>query len=123
MQDAPLATVLVVDDDPDVLELAVSVIETAGHSVLSAASGPEALALLEGPAQVDLLFTDIVMPGMNGFALAQRARQIRPALRVLYTSGHLKNVPLTERDGAPGRLVPKPWRAKDLTAEIQNALI
>jgi CheY-like chemotaxis protein len=122
MEQTPLATVLVVDDDPDVLELAVSVIETEGHFVLSATSGREALKLLQGPTRVDLLFTDVVMPEMNGFALAQRAREIRPKLRVLYTSGHLKNIPAGELGRAQGRLVAKPWRAKELAAEIRNAL-
>jgi len=80
--------VLVAEDEPTVLALAASNIEEIGYATLSAANTREALALLDEDARVDLLFTDITMPeAADGFELARRAVELRPGLRVIYTSG------------------------------------
>lgn len=112
-------TILVVDDDDDVREVAVNILTELGFQVRSAADGVEALALLERDAKVTLLFTDVVMPGLDGFELARRATELRPRLKVLYTSGF-------PRAQVPGdiqpRVIRKPYRAKDLFREINEAL-
>jgi CheY-like chemotaxis protein len=114
--------ILVVDDDADVLELAVLVLEDHGLEIVPAKSGPEALRILEHDRSIDLLFTDVMMPGMDGFTLAERARAARPDLKILYTSGYLKNLPEGADLRALGKIVSKPWRPDQLRAEIRAAL-
>jgi CheY-like chemotaxis protein len=114
--------ILVVDDDEDVLDLAVLVLEEQGLDVVQARSGPEALAILAADPDIDLLFTDVVMPGMDGFTLAARARAGRPGLRILYTTGYLKNLPEGGAGRWLGKIVGKPWRPDQLHAEIREAL-
>ena len=110
-QSQPLKSkILVVDDDRDVLAVTAALLEADGYEVLCAASPSEALLLLKADREVVLLFTDIVLPGsMNGFDLAEKAKAIRPGLRVLYTSGFLRD------EGAwEGQLLTKPWTEGDL---------
>src|ERR1051326_1080376 len=83
-------TILIVEDDPEVREIAVTVLEGAGYRVHEAASGDEAHRLLptHPDLRVDVLFTDIVMPGrLDGIDLADAARQLRPGLQVLFSTG------------------------------------
>ena len=80
--------VLVVDDDADSLSTAAMIIESFGCAVLRAASGDEALAILDSGAHVDLMFSDVVMPKGNGFVLARAARDRRPALPVVLATGY-----------------------------------
>jgi CheY-like chemotaxis protein len=91
MNPAKSGTVLIVEDEPTVLALAVSILEGFGYATLSAANAREAMALLEARTSVDILFTDVNIPdgpdGLDGLALAQAARELRPDLRVLYTTG------------------------------------
>jgi CheY-like chemotaxis protein len=116
-------TILVVDDDPDVLELAVAVLSDVEASILTATSGDDALVILEGEQHVDLLFTDIVMPGrLNGFELAHEAKRLRPELRVLYTSGYMRDVPWSDYGLGYGKLLNKPWTPGQLTREVRQAL-
>ena len=110
--------ILVVDDDPDVLAMASLFLAEQGYAVLEAHNGGEALGILEAQPDIALLFTDIVMPGgIDGFELAQRAKQMRPLLRVLYTSAYLKNEGVWH-----GSLLPKPWRVDLLDAAVKQAL-
>jgi CheY-like chemotaxis protein len=110
--------ILVVDDDPEVLTVASATLAADGYTVLSALNGTEALQLLQANRDIDLLFTDIVMPGsIDGFDLAERAKQLRPGLRVLYTSGYLRDEGVWH-----GSLLTKPWRPNDLQMAIKNAL-
>jgi CheY-like chemotaxis protein len=110
--------ILVVDDDPEVLAVASASLEADGYSVLQAENGPAALEILQGNADIALLFTDIVMPGyIDGFDLAERAKQLHPGLRVLYTSGYLKDEGVWE-----GSLLVKPWRVEWLREAVKEAL-
>ena len=85
------ATILVVEDDPDVREMIVGILSDLGYQTLVAANGPEALAILNRDRSVDLLFTDIVMPaGMSGTELAREASRLRPDLKVLLSSGYTR---------------------------------
>jgi len=117
-------TVLVVEDELPLRELAARVLVAAGYTVLQAGNGADALALLAGHAEpVHLVFTDVVMPGMNGRELAARQAQLRPAIRVLYTSGYTEDAIL--RHGVlddPGRFLSKPYTPSVLRRRIREAL-
>ena len=93
-----------------------------GYAVHEADSGPAALDVLRSGARVDLLFTDIVMPGgMTGAALAQAARQVRPSLKVLFTTGFAR----IAEDGSepePSPLLRKPYRRQALAEQVRAAL-
>ncbi len=85
-------TVLVVDDEPEVLELATEILRRVGYSVLEASDGPAALEVAARHAgEIHLLVTDMVMPGMSGRDLAERMRALRASLRVLYISGYVQD--------------------------------
>jgi CheY-like chemotaxis protein len=112
--------VLIVDDDDDVRELAATIVESLGYSVLSAANGNDALEALAQHPETDLLFTDIVMPGINGFELAERAIAARPALKVLYTTGYASK--RQAGSTVPGKVLAKPYRHDALKAELRHLL-
>ncbi len=85
-------TVLLVEDDEGLRTIAAQMLRELGYSVLTASCGEEALRLLaQQPEQVDLLFTDVVMPGMGGKVLAEKAQSCLPGLKVLFTSGYTDN--------------------------------
>jgi len=109
-------TILVVDDDPDVREYAISVLEDLGYRVLSAPDGEAALHVLERDGRVDLLFTDIVMPGLSGFEVARRAVEVVPKLKILFASGYATDLT------PAGRLLKKPYRPQQLGSEIASLL-
>ncbi len=117
------ASVLLVEDDPDLRELATELLRFLGYEVL-VAEGPEhALRLLEGAPRLDLLLTDVVMPAMDGLALAERVRERRPGLPVLYMSGYSRDV-LERRgvDPASVRLLHKPFSARAHGDAVRAAL-
>ena len=117
-------TILVVEDELPLRELAARILSTAGYTVLQAANVTDALALLAGrPEPVDLVFTDVVMPGMNGRELVARLSVLRPAMRVLYTSGYTEDAIL--RHGVlddPRRFLSKPYTPSVLRRRIREAL-
>jgi PAS domain S-box-containing protein len=114
--------VLVVEDNDDVRELAEQVLEMEGYAVESAASGEQALALLRQGARVDLLFTDVIMPGgMNGLDLVEQARTLRPGLPVLVTTGYMDELPQRARSGGLNILA-KPYRQESLLERVRVAL-
>ncbi len=115
-------SVLVVEDNDDVRELAVSVLGLAGYTVLSAASGEQALELIEGGAEVSLLFTDVIMPGgMNGLELIEKARKLHPGLPVLVTTGYMDDLPERGRS-TDLKILAKPYRHETLLEHVQAAL-
>jgi len=115
-------TVLVVEDNPQVRELATATISGLGYRVLEASTGKDALDILQCNAPVDLLFSDIVLPdGMNGFELVHKARALHTGLRALMTSGYANaNRPVGERLDVPVLL--KPYRRNELAERIRLAL-
>lgn len=117
-------TILVVEDNADVRRTAVALLEKLGYRVLQAADATAALALVDSHAEVDLLFTDIVMPGgMNGLTLAQRVRKRRPDIKVLYTSGHAERaIADLGSIGDGSRWIAKPYQVKQLASVIRQVL-
>src|ERR1700746_7664 len=118
-----MATVLVVDDDIDVLDTLAAIVRARGPSGLQDARGGMAPDVLDGDAPIDLLVTDVIMPGLNGFNLARMARMRRSALRVLYLTGFSEEA-LAMRDGGDhyGKMLIKPLLPADLRKEINAAL-
>jgi signal transduction histidine kinase len=118
-------TVLVVEDDPVVRAFVVSQLKTNGYHVTAAHDGASALAMLEAHGPVDLLFTDVVMPGgMNGRQLAEEAKRRQPGLKVLFTSGYAESVIVHQGKLDPGvSLLTKPYRIEDLLKKIRATLI
>jgi CheY-like chemotaxis protein len=116
--------ILTVDDNPTVLATAVLQLEALGFQTLTARNAVSALEMLDGESKVDVLFTDIVMPGpMNGKELARLARMKRPGLKVVYASGF----PGIEASAGididlDGPLIPKPYRKTDLE-KVLNATL
>jgi DNA-binding response OmpR family regulator/nitrogen-specific signal transduction histidine kinase len=85
-------SILVVEDDDDVRAYTVEILRELGYRVLEAHDGPSALRLIERQDRpIDLMFTDVVMPGMSGRELADRARAVQPELKIIYTSGYTRN--------------------------------
>ena len=113
-----------VDDEPAILEYAAEVLEECGYSVLKTADGANALVLLRSNRQIDLLFTDMVMPGgMNGRDLAEAALEQRPGLKVLFTSGYAENAVLHQARLERGvQLIRKPYRRRDLATKLRQIL-
>jgi CheY-like chemotaxis protein len=117
-------TILVVEDNPAVRELAGDILARQGYTVLSAQDGPEALALAashHGP--LHLLLTDVVMPGMNGRALYQEAVKRHPHLKVLYMSGYTENV-IAHRGVLDAGIayIQKPFTVQSIAAKVREVL-
>ena len=112
-------TILFVEDDRDVREVVVVLLREHGFRVLVADDGHEAIRLLVDH-EADLLFTDVVMPGVNGFDLGLQARSIRPNLRVLYMTGYAEQA--RDKGIRYGKVLQKPVRADELLAEVTQVL-
>ena len=116
--------ILLVEDDDQVREIASTLLTALGYQVLRASSGPDALALIDKQTNIDLLFTDMVMPGgMTGAELADEARRRIPNLKVLYTSGYTSTIVfdnelLTHFDD----ILNKPYRQEDLAQSVRDVL-
>jgi CheY-like chemotaxis protein len=116
-------SILIVDDEPDIRLIITDTLSHEGFKVIAASSGPEALDILRSDPSIDLLFTDIVMPGgLDGFELAHRAKELRPDLRIIYSSGYIKDQPWGKTGIGYGPLLPKPFRTHNLIAEVRRAL-
>lgn len=116
-------TILLVEDSDDVRQVTETYLRDVGYRVLAARSGEEALDLLERHGDVDLLFTDLVMPGgMNGLVLARHVRQRKPDMPVLLTTGYMDDL-VQEGAGTAGMsLLGKPYRRSELTERVRAAL-
>jgi CheY-like chemotaxis protein len=118
-------SILVVEDDPDVRDLAVEILKMNGYTVYSAANGAEALGVLRRERDIGLMFTDIIMPGgMNGTQLAQAAMRVRPSLKILFASGYADSSildPLMLGQGTS--FVQKPYRPRDIAARVRTLLL
>jgi CheY-like chemotaxis protein len=117
-------TVLVVDDEPSVRMLIVDILEELGYTAIEAADGAEGLAILQTDTRVDLLVTDVGLPGgMNGRQLADAARAKRPELKVLFITGYAENAVIGSANlGAGMRVLTKPFDLDILAARIREMI-
>lgn len=115
--------VLVVEDEPAVLEMAVESLGELGYRTITATRASEALDRLRGPDRIDILFSDVVMPGgMNGVQLSVEARRMRPGLRVLLTSGYTGTALDDHSVPADLPLLNKPYQREDLANKMRIVL-
>jgi len=117
-------TILLVEDDDMVRSYVESELKALGCRVIVTRNGPAALAILRGPENIHLLFTDVVMPGgMFGTELAKEAARLRPGMKILLTSGHTEHpVEAIDGGGRTVRILNKPYRRHDLAAMLRSAL-
>jgi CheY-like chemotaxis protein/anti-sigma regulatory factor (Ser/Thr protein kinase) len=117
-------TVLVVEDQVDVADYAEAVLNEFGYTVRRAADAREALTLLDGEEGVDLLFSDLIMPGgMNGVMLAREVKQRRPRIRVLLTTGYAESsIERVDARGAEFDLIQKPYKRSELATKVRQVI-
>ncbi|WP_311970315.1 ATP-binding protein [Pseudomonas baltica] len=117
-------TVLVIDDEPTVRMLITEVLEDLGYTALEAADGATGLEVLQRNPQIDLLVTDVGLPGgINGRQVADAGRTLRPDLKVLFITGYAHNAATWEEQLAPGmHLLTKPFSMDDLTSRIKGVI-
>ncbi|RYF93964.1 MAG: response regulator [Caulobacteraceae bacterium] len=117
-------TVLVIDDEPAIRALIVEVLQDSGYNAIEAADGPEGLKVLESDARIDLLVTDVGLPGgMNGRQVADAARVGRPDLKVLFITGFAENAAVGNGHLAPGmEVMTKPFAMAALANRIRDLI-
>jgi CheY-like chemotaxis protein len=116
-------TVLLVEDDASVRLLIAEVLRELGYASLEAADGQAALPLLASPARMDLMITDVGLPGLNGRQLAEIAREHRPDLRILFVTGYAEHA--TDRSrflGAGMDMITKPFTLDALAIKIREMI-
>ncbi len=117
------ATILVVDDEPTVRMLITDILDELGYTTLEAADGPAGLTVLESEAAIDLLITDVGLPGLNGRQLADAARALRPELKILFVTGYAENAVLDHGHLEPGmHVLTKPFNLEGLGAMVGKLL-
>ena len=119
------AKILVVEDQEAVRAVACSFLEDFGYEIVEAGDGFQALSALQEQTDIDLMFSDVVMPGgMNGFDLAQAALTLRPDLKVVHTSGYPKGAMVHQEEPRfkQGFIIMKPYRRDELKQIIEHAL-
>ena len=114
-------TVLLVDDDVAVRQVAAVILGELGFEVIEAGDAEQAMANIRGPTGIELLMTDLAMPGIGGVELAHLAKRARPALKVLYTSAYVR-AQGGSRALAHGPLIEKPWMLEQLEAVIEKVI-
>ena len=116
-------TILVVEDEERVRQVSVEALRSLGYRVEAAGSAAEALAVLDGGAVPDLLFTDVVMPDMNGRQLAEKAGETRPGLKVLFTTGYTRNaIVLNGMLDADVAFIAKPFTVEQIARKVRRVL-
>jgi signal transduction histidine kinase len=116
--------ILLVEDNDAVRRVVARQLEELGYSVVTASNAADALLALAGDDGIDLMFTDVVMPGgMNGFELGRQARICRPALKVLHTTGFTRPVDdVSDTKGPPPHVLTKPYRKANLAIKVREVL-
>jgi DNA-binding response OmpR family regulator len=112
-----------VEDETAVRDLVVDVLEEQGYRAVQAADGPSGLRLLLSDMRVDLLVTDVGLPGLNGRQLADQARQRRPGLKVLFMTGYAENAAIANGFLEPGmQMITKPFAIEGLATRIRSMI-
>ena len=115
--------VLVVEDDDRVRHMSVDALRELGYTVVQASDAAQALTVLAVQPQISLLFTDVVMPDVNGRRLAEMARERRPSLKVLFTTGYSRNAVVHNGVLDPGvAFLPKPFTVEQLSRKVREVL-
>ncbi|WP_279482002.1 PAS domain S-box protein [Aureimonas sp. SK2] len=123
LTDPSAELILVVEDDESVRRVTIEAVQELGYRTLEADGAAEALRLLGQHPDIDVLFTDVVMPDIDGRELAEEARRQRPNLRVVFTTGYTRNAIVHHGVLDPGvRLLTKPFSLEDLAAKLRDAL-
>jgi CheY-like chemotaxis protein len=117
-------TVLIVDDEPTVRMLVTEVLEDLGYTAIEAADGPAGLKVLQSDVRLDLLVTDVGLPGgMNGRQVADAGRVLRPDLKVLFITGYAENAAVGNGHLEPGmQVITKPFVMEVLAARIKEMI-
>jgi CheY-like chemotaxis protein len=114
------ATILVVDDDAQVREVAVNCLQGLGYRMIAAENGPSALKILARGTQVDLLLADMAMPGMNGVELIKKARERNPGLLAMLVTGYAETGSFSPAEG--DFVLQKPYRLERLAEAVAAVL-
>jgi CheY-like chemotaxis protein len=115
-----MSTILIAEDEPMICDWLADVLWEDGHTVFVAHSGTEALVILRSHPEIDLLFTDICMPGaLDGIALADEAKRMHPRLAVLYATGYAHERVRESNRGVHGEVLAKPYRPRQILAKIR----
>ena len=114
---------MVVEDDPSIRLLITEVLDELGYTSFQAADGKAALALLDSNARLDLMVTDVGLPGINGRELADMARAHRPNLKILFLTGYAEHATARSEFLAPGmEMMTKPFAIADLARKIRQII-
>jgi DNA-binding response OmpR family regulator len=118
------ARILVAEDEELVLALFKSILGKAGHNVVGVADGAQAAALFDDAQNAfDLLITDLSLPGLNGEALAARAREARPEIKVIFSTGNITQAPQKAVERCKGAVfLPKPFAFEELVTIVHSTL-
>ena len=114
--------ILVVEDEVLVQMLVLEVLEDLGLTALEANDGPSALDIVRSDTRVDLLVTDVGLPGMNGRQLVEAARAIRPDLKVLFVTGYADKAAMGEFGGDNTDMITKPFALETLSGKVMDML-
>ena len=115
--------ILIVDDEQDILDVAVTALGEAGYTATCALSSDIALILIEQRVPFELLITDIVLEGfLDGFALARKAREFRADIKIIYMTGYAGIAHIRSRGAPYGEVLAKPWRPGELVDAVESVL-
>ncbi len=119
-----METILLAEDEPSLRRLIARVLRTQGYTVLEAADGNEALALAQANGvKIQLLVTDVIMPGLSSKMLAEWLKQVNPHVRVLFISGYINNNAVRDAMSKPGTFfLQKPFNPADLSKKVREAI-
>ena len=115
-------TILLVEDDAQVRDLVSRFLSRSGYRVLTVSTGEEALVLTVPSSEIDLLLTDVALPGLSGPALATRLMETSPGLKVLFMSGHAGRVKTLGKSWAGADFLQKPFTPEDMLRQVRTVL-
>lgn len=115
-------TVLVVDDEPTVRMLVAETLKDQGLATVEAENADAALLILQSAARIDLMVTDITLPGVNGRQLAETAKHLRPGLKVLFMTGYAHDAGFGSASSGGAEIITKPFSLAMLGLKVHNLL-